>query len=59
MSRNRVDTVDMEILHGIFQSDGFAAELLMTAIALQFSSQIVFWGRAPTLCSGEAGESKT
>jgi DNA-binding NarL/FixJ family response regulator len=29
MSRNRVDTVDMEILHGIFQSDGFAAELLM------------------------------
>jgi hypothetical protein len=43
MSRNGAKTVDMKILHGIFQSDGVAAELLMTAGALQFSPQIVFW----------------
>jgi hypothetical protein len=42
MSRNGADTVDMEILHGIFQADGFAAELPFTASALQFSPQIVF-----------------
>jgi hypothetical protein len=43
MSRNGANTVDMEILHGIFHSDGFSGLLLLTAGALQFSSQIVFW----------------
>jgi hypothetical protein len=27
MSRNGAKTVDMEILHGIFQSDGFASSV--------------------------------
>ena len=30
MSRNGAKTVDMEKLHGIFQSDGFATELIDT-----------------------------
>ena len=42
MSRNGADTVDMEILHCIFQGDSIAAELLLPASALQFSRQIVF-----------------
>jgi hypothetical protein len=42
MSRNGVETVDMEILHCIFQGDKFADELLWPASALQFSPQIVF-----------------
>ena len=46
MSRNGANTVDMEILHGISRSDRFAAELLMTAGALQFSPQTVFWQRS-------------
>jgi hypothetical protein len=38
LTRNGADTVDMEILHCIFQGEG-----LQPASALQFSPQIVFW----------------